>query len=469
VAAARRASVDRVAKLILDDYLSANQAQLVQTLLEWVRIPSISADPAHAPDLEGSARFCAELLRDAGMRNVEVISSPGSAPAVYADWLDAGPGAPTVLVYGHHDVQPVDPLDEWEAPPFEPVVEGTVMRGRGCSDDKGQVLMQAAAVRGVLHAQGRLPVNLKFLIEGEEEVGSPHLEEILSAHSSKFAADLVLVSDTTMVATDIPSTTVGMRGLVSFDLRLRTARSDLHSGIWGGTVPNAARLAARLAAALHDDQGRVSIPGFYDDVAELSEHEAASIASIPFDASDFKDKAGVRRLEGEQGRSPYERTGARPTAEVVGIHSGYGGPGMKTIVPATANLKVAMRLVPDQKPDTIAAAFRSWALSQTGEGVDIELTPIGGVAPLVTPVDHPAVGALSRAIEKVWGKAPLYERSGGSGPEEALGRMLAAPVVFLGVALPEDNFHAPNERLDLEQLWRGILAAGELFEELGRL
>jgi acetylornithine deacetylase/succinyl-diaminopimelate desuccinylase-like protein len=272
-----------------------------------------------------------------------------------------------------------------------------------------------------------------------------------------------------MVAPDIPTTTVGMRGLVSFDIHLRTARSDLHSGLWGGTVPNAAVLAARLAAALHDDNGRVTVPGFYDDVRELTDEETRSLGAVPFDEERFLSQAGVSYLEGESGRTPYERTGARPTAEVVGIHAGYGGPGMKTIVPAAANLKVAVRLVPAQDPDKIAAAFRAWLADVVPSGAQLTVASVGSVAPLLTPVDHPALGVLCQAIEKVWGKAPLFERAGGSGPEEALGRVLDAPVIFLGVSLPGDNFHAPNERFDLDQLWRGILAAGELLVGLGAM
>jgi acetylornithine deacetylase/succinyl-diaminopimelate desuccinylase-like protein len=372
-----------------------------------------------------------------------------------------------VLIYGHHDVQPVDPLDEWRSAPFDPAVTETEVLARGASDDKGQVLMQVEAARGLLTEQGRLPVNLKFLVEGEEEVGSPHLEQLLVKEAGRLAADLVVVSDTTMEAVDVPSSTVGMRGLVAFDITVRTALSDLHSGLWGGTVPNAALLAARLAAALHGADGRVTLPGFYDDVAELTDEERASLAAVPFDETDFCNKAGVKFLEGETGRSPYERTGSRPTAEVVGLHSGYGGTGIKTIVPATANLKLAVRLVPDQQPGKIQPALEHWLGQHIPEGVEWSVTPVGGVAPLVTPVDHPSVRALARAIEKVWGKAPLYTRSGGSGPEEALGRVLGAPLVFLGVALPEDHFHAPNERLVIDQLWKGILAAGELLLELG--
>lgn len=450
-----------MADLTLSDYVKRSQDRILASLVDWLKIPSISADPAHAGDVASSAEFCAGLMRSAGVDNLEVLSAGGS-PAVYGDWLNAGDTTPTVLVYGHHDVQPVDPLDEWTSPPFEPAVEGDRLLARGASDDKGQVLMQVEAVRGLLEALGRLPVNLKFLIEGEEEVGSPHLEELLEDEKERLAADLVVVSDTTMLAPDIPSTTVGMRGLIAFDVVVRTAKSDLHSGLWGGTVPNAALVAARLITSLHDSDHRVTLPGFYQRVRELSPAEAQSLADTPFDEQEFCQQAGVRALEGEAGRSAYERTGTRPTAEVVGLHSGYGGPGMKTIVPATANFKVALRLVPDQSAEEVEASFRAWLAENAPSYAEVTVTSVGGVAPLLTPVDHPAVRILSQAIEDVWGKQPLFMRSGGSGPEEGLGRVLEAPVIFLGVGLPDDNYHAPNERLELGQLWRGIVAAGEL-------
>jgi acetylornithine deacetylase/succinyl-diaminopimelate desuccinylase-like protein len=465
-----------VENLALAGYLERSKDRILATLCDWLRIPSISADPAHAGDVANSAEFCAWLLREAGLHEVEVIAAnsaatdgAGSAPAVYGEWLGAGPGAPTVLIYGHHDVQPVDPLDEWTSPPFEPVVVDGQLLARGSSDDKGQVLMQTEAVRGLLSEMGALPVNLKFLIEGEEEFGSPHFEDLLERERERLASDVIVVSDTTMVASDIPSTTLSMRGLVAFDVALRTAKSDLHSGLWGGTVPNAAVVAAQLVTSLHDGLGRVTFPGFYDRVKELSEEETRSLGSVPFDEAEFRGQAGVTYLEGEAGRTPYERTGTRPTAEVTGFHSGYGGPGMKTIVPATANLKVAIRLVPDQDPAEIATSFRTWLGSHIPDGVEATVSACGAVAPLLTPFDHPAVQTVCRAMERVWGKKPLFTRSGGSGPEEALGRVLGAPVTFLGVALPGDNFHAPNERLELDQLWRGVLAAGELLLDLGTM
>ena len=456
-----------MAEPVLAPFAAAEHDRIVETLFEWLRIPSISADPAHADDVRRSAQFCAGLLRSAGLEHVELLETPG-LPAVYGDWCHAGADAPTVLVYGHHDVQPVDPLDEWTSPPFEPVIVDGECRARGAIDDKGQTLYQIEAARGLLRRDGRLPVNLKFLVEGEEEVGSANFEDLLLREADRLACDIVVVSDTGMISPDVPSTTVGMRGLVAFDVTLRSASIDLHSGMWGGTVPNAALVAARLVSALHDDSGRVTLPGFYDRVRPLSALEQASMDAQPFDEAEFRAAAGdVPYLEGEAGFSPLERIGVRPTAEVVGLHSGYGGPGIKTIVPATAGFKVAFRLVPDQRPEEVEPAFRAWLAERVPAGIEVGVTPEGGVAPALTPVDHPAVGALSRTIAAIWGKDPLFTREGGSGPEEALGRLLDAPVLFLGVGLPGDRIHAPNERMVMDQFWKGLLAAGELLAELG--
>jgi acetylornithine deacetylase/succinyl-diaminopimelate desuccinylase-like protein len=451
----------------LFEYAEAERTRIVDTLFSWLQIPSISAEPERSGDVRTSAEFCAGLMGDAGLEHVAVLET-GGGPAVYGDWLHAGAGAPTVLVYGHHDVQPVDPLDEWTSPPFDPVIVDGECRARGAIDDKGQALYQIEAARGLLARDGRLPVNLKLLVEGEEEVGSPNFEALLRRQADRFACDLIVVSDTGMVAEDVPSTTVGMRGLIAFDVSVRTASIDLHSGMWGGTVPNAALVVARLAAGLHDDNGRVTLPGFYDDVRQLSASEKASLAAQPYDEADFRAAGGgVHYLEGESGYTPLERIGVRPTAEVVGIRGGYAGPGIKTIVPATAGFKVAFRLVPDQRPERVDVAFRDWLAGRVPDGVEVTITPEGGVAPALTPVDHPAVAALGRAIERVWGRWPLYTREGGSGPEEALGRVLDGPVLFLGVGLPGDRIHAPNERMVMAQFWRGLVAAGELLLELG--
>ncbi len=460
-------------ELRLSGYTAAEAERIVATLFDWLRIPSISSHPERAGDVRASAEFCAHLLAEAGLENVSLIEPPAAAdaghpgPAVYGDWLHAGLEAPTVLVYGHHDVQPVDPVELWTSPPFSPVIVDGECRARGAVDDKGQVLYQIEAARGLLGADGALPVNLKFIIEGEEEIGSPHFEALLHREATRLACDVVVVSDTGMLAPDVPSITVGMRGLVAFDVKLVTSTTDLHSGMFGGTVPNAARVAAELVASLHDADERVTLAGFYDRVRDLSPAEQASMDAQPFDEAGFMASAGVTALVGETGFSPIERTSTRPTAEVVGLTGGYGGPGIKTIVPATANVKIALRLVPDQRPSEITAAFHEWLAARVPAGVSCTVTPEGGVAPALTPVDHPAMGALVRAIERVWGTAPLFTRSGGSGPEEALGRVFGAPVLFLGIALPDDRYHAPNERMVMSQFWKGLLAAGELLAQLG--
>jgi acetylornithine deacetylase/succinyl-diaminopimelate desuccinylase-like protein len=369
-------------------------------------------------------------------------------------------------VYGHHDVQPVDPLDLWESPPFEPVIAGGECLARGAIDDKGQVLYEIEAARGLLQRDGSLPVNLKFLVEGEEEVGSPNFEAVLVAHRDRFACDAVVVSDTGMWADDIPSICSGMRGLVAFDVKVTTGRGDLHSGMFGGGVPNPTHRVARLVAALHDAEGRVAVPGFYDRVRPLSDLEQRSMRELPFDEDAWRELAGVEVLEGESGHPTLERIASRPTCDVVGLYGGYGGEGIKTIVPAWAGCKVTFRLVPDQRPEEIEAAFRAWAAEAAGPGATVTVTSFGGVAPLLSPVDHPLMGALRTAVERVWGTPPLFTREGGSGPEEALGRVLDAPVLFLGVGLPGDRIHAPNERMVMDQFWKGLLAAGELWHEM---
>ncbi|MDQ4069536.1 MAG: dipeptidase [Actinomycetota bacterium] len=454
--------------LLLEGWVSTQRDRIVATLCDWLRIPSISAHPERAGDVRRSAEFAAALLADAGLEHVEVLETPG-LPSVYADHLHAGPDAPTVLVYGHHDVQPVDPLEEWASPPFEPALVDGELRGRGAIDDKGQTMFEVEAIRGLLATQARLPVNVKFLLEGEEEVGSPHFEALLEAERDRLACDVVVVSDTDMWAPDVPSVCVGMRGLVAFGVTVRTAPADLHSGLFGGAVPNPAHLIARMVAALHDADRRVTLPGFYDDVRPLTDAEEASLRQIPVDEEAWRAMAGVGRLEGEAGRSLLERIWTRPTCDVTGISVGYAGAGVKTIVPAHGRFIATFRLVPDQRPDDVAEAFENWVREHAGEGVDVEVTRAGGVAPALTPVDHPAIGALCLAVERVWGKPPLFTRIGGSGPEEALGRVLDAPVLYLGVALPDDRFHAPNERMVMDQFWKGVLAAGELYAGLAEV
>ena len=454
---------------LLCDFLADERDSVLDALAGWVRIPSVGAQPVHDADLDTSAQWCAERMAAAGLEHVDVLATAGH-PAVYGDWLHAD-GALTALVYGHHDVQPVDPLDEWDSPPFEPTVRAGRLYGRGASDDKGQVLCHLEAIRGLLggHGPGAVPVNLKVLVEGEEEVGSPHFAALLEAERERLGCDVVVGSDTSMWAADRPSISTGMRGLVAFDVHLRTAGRDLHSGVFGGAVPNAAHWAARLVAALHDGSGRVALPGFYDAVRPLAPAERAAFAALPVDEAAWAAAASVGCLEGEAGVPLLERLWARPTCDVTGLHSGYGGDGVKTIVPAAARLKVTFRLVADQSPEDVAAAFQTWASDQIPDGIELDMACEAAIGPALTPTGHPAVAALSRAITRVWGAEPVFTRSGGSGPEEALGRILGAPVLHLGIGLASDRIHAPNEGVDLDQFGRGVLAAAELWRELAVL
>ena len=461
----RVACCDVTRPLRLASFVEADQDRIVGLLLAWLRIPSISAHETHAGDVEDSARFLAGMCHDLGLENVEIIATAGH-PAVYADWLHAPAAAPTVLVYGHHDVQPVDPENQWTSPPFEPVIVDGECRARGAIDDKGQVLYQLEALRGLLRDHGGLPVNVKVLIEGEEEIGSPNFEALLAQRGEQFGCDVVVVSDTGMLGPDLPSTDISMRGLIAFTVTLTTGPADLHSGLFGGAVPNPIHHLARLVTALHDAHGRIAITGFYDDVAELSERAARSLEVQPFDEQEFREVAGVAFLEGEAGRSTLERIGSRPTAEVVGITGGYGGSGIKTIVPATATAKITFRLVPNQDPTRLSTLIEAWIRAQVPRGISVVIEPHGGVAPALTPIDHWSFEALTNAICRVWGSEPLLTRVGGSGPEEALGRVLDAPVLFLGVGLPGDRIHSPNERMVMDQFWQGLLAAGELFHDL---
>lgn len=437
----------------------------VDRLFRWLSIPSISADPAHAGDVGASAEWLVDAALEAGFTRAEILPTAGH-PAVYAQCSGAPAGAPRVLVYGHHDVQPVDPLDAWTDPPLDPVIVDGVCRARGAIDDKGQVAYHLEAVRALLALDGALPVEVKLLIEGEEEIGSPNFEDLLVAHRDLLSCDVIVVSDTGMIAPDIPSVDVAMRGLVALTVTLTTSTTEVHSGLFGGAVPNPLHHLSRLLADLHDGANRVSIPGFYDEVRELTTDERASLAAQPFDDDEFRHLAGVEFLEGERDRSTLERIGSRPTAEVVGITGGYGGEGMKTIVPAAATAKIAFRLVPDQDPTTVMGLVESWLAERVHPGIRVGIEWHGGVAPAHTPTDHWAFTALRRAITTVWGTEPLLTRIGGSGPEETLGRVLDAPVIFLGVGLPGDRIHAPNERMVMEQFWRGFAAAGELYHEL---
>ncbi|WP_245817093.1 M20/M25/M40 family metallo-hydrolase [Geodermatophilus saharensis] len=458
------------------EFVTAHLDDLRADLDAWLRIPSISADPAHAPDVARSAEWLAEALRGVGFPTVEVWPTAG-APAVFAEWPSSEAGAPVALVYGHHDVQPVDPLELWVHPPFEPTVvegpDGPELHARGASDDKGNVAMHLLGLRAHLAATGRdtPAVTVKLLVEGEEESGSPHLTALLDERRDRLDCDVVVVSDTGMAAPHVPSAVVSLRGLAGAEITLRGPEVDLHSGSFGGAVPNPLHAMAALLAGLHDEQGRVTLPGFYEEVRPLGDRERELMSRVPFDEQAWlAGPAAGSAAHGEAGFSTLERIGARPTAEVNGVWGGYTGPGHKTIVPAEAHAKISFRLVADQAPADVADQVRAWVDQRLPEGITADVR-VGkaGVAPCASDLDSPGMGALRRAIARAWDGHPdevLHLREGGSGPEAALVERLGAPLLFLGAMLPTDRIHSPNERVLLPMLQRGAEAAAHLWREL---
>lgn len=452
-------------------FVLAHVEDLHADLDAWLRIPSVGADPAHAGDVQRSAEWLADAFRRTGFPTVEVWEASGG-PAVFAEWRSDDEQAPTVVVYGHHDVQPVDPLELWETPPFEPTVRGEELFARGAVDDKGQVAFHLLGLRAHLAATGRRSpaVHLRFLVEGEEEQGSPGFADLLRQHRDRLGCDVVVVSDTGVFDRATPSICTAMRGMTDCEVRLHGPDVDLHSGSFGGAVPNPLHAMARLLADLHDEHGTVQLPGFYDRVRPLTAHERELFARLPFDEDRWvRETARSRGTAGETGWTTLERVWARPTAEVNGMWGGYTGPGHKTIVPSDAYAKVSFRLVADQEPAQVQAAFREFVAARTPEGITADLQFYGpGVRPCATPLDHPALQAVTRAMERAFDSEVLYTREGGSGPEADLADVLGAPVVFLGVGLPDDRIHSPNERVVLPMLHRGAEAAAHLWRELAR-
>jgi len=459
------------------DYIQQHAGDFVADLKQWLAIPSISADPGHHQDVRASAEWLAAHLRATGFPEVEIwetgsAGSPG-LPAVFACWPAADPAAPAVCVYGHHDVQPVEPLAEWDSPPFEPAERDGQLVARGASDDKGQVMLHALGVRACLAAAGATapPVTIKLLIEGEEESGSPHFADLLRARADRLACEVIVVSDTTMWAADVPSMCTGMRGLVGAEIMLRGPASDLHSGSFGGGVPNPLHAMAALLAGLHDEDYRVTLPGFYDRVVPLTPQERELFARLPYEEKHWLADAGHSQAAlGEAGYTTLERIWARPTAEVNGMWGGHTGPGGKTIVPREAHAKVSFRLVAHQEPAEVCAGLREYVATHTPPGIEAEVTVEGpGVRPCFSPIASPAVQAGKRAMERAFGREVLFTREGGSGPEADLADILGAPLVFVAVGLDSDRIHAPNEKAELPLLLKGAEAAAYLWPELAEL
>jgi acetylornithine deacetylase/succinyl-diaminopimelate desuccinylase-like protein len=448
-------------------HIGQHRAAFLADLAAWLRIPSVSALPEHAADVRRSADWLAAHLKETGFPTAEVWETPG-APAVFAEWPSDDPGAPTGLEYGHHDLQPAAREDGWDTEPFEPVERDGRLYARGAADDKGQVFFHTLGVRAHLAATGRTSpaVHLKMLVEGEEESGSPHFRALVERHADRLAADAVIVSDTGMWSADTPTVCTGMRGLAECEIRLYGPDDDIHSGSFGGAVPNPATAAARLVAALHDEHGRVAIPGFYDGVAELSDRERALFARLPFDERQWLRTAKSHATQGEAGYTTLERVWARPTAEVNGIGGGYQGPGSKTIIPATAQVKLSFRLVAGQDPDHVEKAVRAWVADRLPAGIRHEITFGAATRPCLTPLDHPALQSVVRAMGRAFGKPVLFTREGGSGPAADLQDVLGAPVLFLGISVPSDGWHAPNEKVELDLLFTGVETAAYLWGDL---
>jgi acetylornithine deacetylase/succinyl-diaminopimelate desuccinylase-like protein len=450
------------------DFINVNRDRYVEELKQYLAIPSISALPQHAADVRRAAEWTADALRGAGLDNVRLIDTPGN-PVVYGEWLHA-PGKPTILYYGHYDVQPVDPVNLWTSPPFEATVRDGEIYARGAADDKGQVFMHIKAVEAYLKKAGSLPLNIKFFIEGEEEVGSVHLDEFVRTHKTELAADVVVISDSPMFDRGIPSICYGLRGLAYFQIDLRGTKSDLHSGSFGGAVANPAMVLAQVLAQMKDRSGRIKIPGFYDDVRDLSEAERAEWRKLPFNETKYRKELGAPKLFGESGYTTLERVWARPTFEVNGLLSGFTGEGAKTVLPATAMAKVSMRLVPDQDPNTIADLFEAHLRKIAPKTVELKLTRMHGGKPWMTEFDNKYVRAAGRAIEQGFGKAPVFNREGGSIPVvSTFQQELGLPSVLFGVGLPDENAHAPDEKLDLGNFHNGIIASAYLYQEIASL
>ena len=450
------------------DFINVNRDRYIDELKQYLAIPSISALPQHAADVRRAAEWTAEALRTAGATGVRLIETPGN-PVVYGESLGA-PGRPTILFYGHYDVQPVDPLELWTTPPFEATVRDGELYARGAADDKGQVFMHIKAVEAYMKKAGGLPLNMKFFIEGEEEVGSVHLDDFVRAHKQDLAADVVVISDSPMFDRGIPSICYGLRGLTYFQIDLRGTKSDLHSGTFGGAVANPAMVLAQLLAQMKDRGGRIRIPGFYDHVRALSDAERSEWKKLPFNDTRYKKELGAPRLFGESGYSTLERVWARPTFEVNGLLSGFTGEGAKTVLPAVSMAKVSMRLVPDQDPKKIGDLFEAYVRKVTPKTVELTITRMHGGKPWMTEFDNRFVRAAGKAIELGFGQTPVFTREGGSIPVVAtFQEELGLPSVLFGVGLPDENAHAPDEKLDLGNFHNGIIASAYLYQEIANL
>jgi acetylornithine deacetylase/succinyl-diaminopimelate desuccinylase-like protein len=449
-------------------YIEKNRSRMLDELKDFIRIPSISTLPENEPDIRKAANFVANALKKAGIENIEVIET-GKHPLVYGDWLHA-PGKPTVLCYGHYDVQPPDPLELWESPPFEPTERNGNLYARGSADDKGQMYMHIKAIEALRAMNGTLPINVKFLIEGEEEVGGESIAKYVEENPKKLKADVALVSDTEMYAEGIPTLCIGLRGLIYTEIEATGPMRDLHSGLYGGAAPNPIFALIELLAKMKDANGRINIPGMYDDVQAPAPAEKTSWDNLPFSEAEFlKAEVGSSRLTGEPGFTVLERVWARPTLEVHGIAGGFTGAGAKTVIPAKATAKVSMRMVPKQDPNKVVAAYKKFIKDNTPAGIQTNVRILSfGPAVMVNP-DHPAIRIAAKVFSDMMGRPTVFIRSGGSVPIVGdFAKFLGIPTVMMGFGLPDDGLHSPNEKYKLENYYTGIMTIAQFFEEYGQ-
>lgn len=438
----------------IKQYVGQNRQRFLDELFELLRFPSVSADPAYKPDVLNAAAYVAKKLTDAGADKVEVCETAGN-PIVYGEKI-VDPSKPTVLVYGHYDVQPPDPLELWKTPPFEPTIRDGKIYARGACDDKGQFYMHVKAFELMMQTDG-LPCNIKFMIEGEEEVGSNNLAIFVKANKERLKADVVLISDTSMISMEHPSLETGLRGLSYVEVEVTGPNRDLHSGVYGGAVANPATILAKMIASLHDENNHITIPGFYDDVIDLTPAERKALNDAPYDEEEYKKDLGVEALWGEKGYTTFERTGTRPTLEVNGIWGGYTGEGAKTVLPSKASAKISMRLVPNQEWIHITELFTTHFTKIAPPDVKVKVTPHHGGQPAVTPTNSPAYKAAQKAIAESFGKDPIPTRGGGSIPIVALFEAeLGLKTVLMGFGLDSDALHSPNEKYDIYNYYKGI-------------
>ncbi|WP_445665406.1 dipeptidase [Fodinibius sp. AD559] len=447
------------------DYIDMNKEQFKHELFDFLRIPSISTDSEYKNEVIDGANFLLDKLNNLDLDRAEVFETDGN-PIVYGE-LITDESKPTVLVYGHYDVQPPDPMDLWETPPFDPKVRDGDIYARGAADDKGQLYTHIKALEAYQKTDTDFPVNIKFIYEGEEEVGSPNLVPFIKEHKELLECDMVLISDTAMFAEDTPSITYGLRGLAYMEINVQGPNRDLHSGVYGGAVDNPANVLCEIIAQLKDDDGVIQIPGFYDDVIKLTDEERETYSNLPFDEEEYKEKLGLKALKGEKGYNTLERTSARPTLDVNGMWSGYQGEGAKTVLPAKAGAKVSMRLVPDQDPKKIAKLFKEHVESIAPDTVTVEVDEHHGGHPAITDLTFYGLQAAADAFEAVYDKEPLFTREGGSIPIVAdFQKVLGAQSILMGFGLDSDAIHSPNEKFALKDFYRGIHTSAKFFEVL---